>query len=542
MALERDAETGGLATTPRLDEHIDRILGLLRGCGLLLYPHANTPLRRKLADFMDQQRDETVRRWIETVGTAFAIEDKELTELIEDIRDAQTRWIARIRNPEDTTTYAVLREHARGGFISKHPASRFLASQLLVQQITADLLRRERPDDPDLPNLLGLLEQEHRERTLHITDFFVEARERDLADHAEGHRRSLDMAPAAMFTVDSDDGIILAANLFGRSEVGSKDRELAGTALWDLHPPRERDQVRQTFHLALRDGAASLENLHLEREGRSPLPVDLRATLIEYHDERILQAMYVDLSERRRLEFQLIQSEKMAAIGQLAAGIAHEIRNPLGIITNALYDLGELLPEAPAEVEEDLRIARSEMARVQEIINNLLEFSRDSRTETQSVDLGTLVERTLRLMNKYLQNNGVRARTMLAESALCEANENGMRQVLLNLITNAVQAMPEGGDLCIATEITPGGRIELSISDTGTGVPPERLGNIFDPFFTTKEPGEGTGLGLSVVHSVITSCGGTIDVSSRPGGTTFTIRLPPPATAVALPPASEKSP
>jgi PAS domain S-box-containing protein len=539
MAGEREAGTRGAASAPRLDEHIDRILGLLRGCGLLPYPHSETPLRRKLADFMDQVRDETVQRWIETVGKALGIEDEELTELIDDIRDAQTRWIARIRNPEDTTTYAVLREHARGGFISKHPASRFLASQLLVEQITAEFLRREHSKDPDLPDLLGLLKQEFRERTLHITDFFIEAREQDLADHAEGHRRSLDMAPAAMFTVDSHDGAIIAANLFSENEVGGNNRELAGTPLWDLHPQRERDQVRQAFQLALRDGAASLENLHLEREDRPPLPVDLRATLIEYRDKRILQAMYIDLSERRRLEFQLIQSEKMAAIGQLAAGIAHEIRNPLGIIMNALYDLGELLPEAPAEVDEDLRIARSEMARVQEIINNLLEFSRDNRTETQPVDLGVLVERTLRLMNKYLQNNGVHARTMLCESAICEANENGMRQVLLNLITNAVQAMPEGGNLGIATEVTPGGRIELSISDTGTGVPPERLGQIFDPFFTTKEPGEGTGLGLSVVHSVITACGGTIEVSSQPAGTTFTIRLAPSRTANARPPASE---
>ena len=113
----------------------------------------------------------------------------------------------------------------------------------------------------------------------------------------------------------------------------------------------------------------------------------------------------MDLSERRRLELQLIQSEKMAAIGQLAAGIAHEIRNPLGIIMNALYDLAELLPDPSPEVKEDLQIARVEMARVQEIINNLLEFSRDSQAESQAVDLNALVGRTLKLMGKHLQNH-----------------------------------------------------------------------------------------------------------------------------------------
>ena len=510
---------------PSLEEHVERILGLLRACGLLLFPQSETPLRRQLADFMDTHRDETVDRWINKVGTALALEDDELSDLIDDIRDAHVRWVARIRDPADTTTYAVLREHARGGFISKHPPSRFLSSQLVIEHITADLLRREWQNPEEVPELVALLDQEFWERILHITDFFVEAREQDLADQAESHRRSLDAAPAAMLTIDSDTGAIVAANLFGRTRLAG-ERSLDGMRLWELHPSHERVRVREAFESATASGSGSLGNLHIERTDGENLPVDLRMTTIDYRDERLLQAMYIDLSERRRLEFQLIQSEKMAAIGQLAAGIAHEIRNPLGIIMNALYDLGELLPDGPEAVREDLEIARTEMARVQEIINNLLEFSRDSHSETDEFDLNALVERTLRLMNKYLQNNGVRSRTMLTESSRCKANENGIRQVLLNLITNAVQSMPEGGDLCIATELRDDGRVELSISDTGVGIPPERLGQIFDPFFTTKDPGEGTGLGLSVVHSVISNSGGTIQVRSEPGsGTTFTIIL-----------------
>jgi signal transduction histidine kinase len=243
--------------------------------------------------------------------------------------------------------------------------------------------------------------------------------------------------------------------------------------------------------------------------------------------------MYVDLSERRRLELQLIQSEKMAAIGQLAAGIAHEIRNPLGIIMNALYDLAELLPDPSPEVREDLQIARVEMARVQEIINNLLEFSRDSQAESQAVDLNALIGRTLKLMGKYLQNHGVEAVAALGKVGACEANENGLRQVLLNLITNAVQAMmPGGGELRLETSPTASGGVGLRVSDTGHGIPTEDLCKIFDPFYTTKEPGEGTGLGLSVVHSVIKNAGGRIEVSSLPGrGTTFAIELPPARTA-----------
>ncbi len=398
---------GARAELPTLQEHLGRIQSYLRGCGLLAFP-GETPIRRELARFMEEHSDETARIWADTIGPAFEIDDDELEFLAKDMREAQERWLAHIRDPSDVETYAVLRNHARGGFIAEHPPSRFLASQLKIRQILADLLRREMRDSVFLPELLTLLDQALWERVLHITDFFVEAR----------------------------------------------------------------------------------------------------------------------LSERRRLELQLIQSEKMAAIGQLAAGIAHEIRNPLGIIMNALYDLGELLRDPPAAVEEDLQIARTEMGRVQEIINNLLEFSRDGTMEMESVDLNRTIRQTLKLMNKHFQNSGVVPKTDLGPIGRCRVSENGMRQVLLNLVTNAVQAMPDGGELRLTTRPAGEDRVLLTIHDTGTGIPPERIGRIFDPFYTTKDPGEGTGLGLSVVHSVITNAGGTLDVASPDGeGTTFTIEL-----------------
>lgn len=398
---------GARTELPTLREHLGRIQSYLRGCGLLAFP-GETPIRRELARFMEKHSDETARIWADTIGPAFEIDDDELEFLAKDMREAQERWLAHIRDPADVETYAVLRNHARGGFIAEHPPSRFLVSQLKIRQILVDLLRREMRDSVFLPELLTLLDQALWERVLHITDFFVEAR----------------------------------------------------------------------------------------------------------------------LSERRRLELQLIQSEKMAAIGQLAAGIAHEIRNPLGIIMNALYDLGELLRDPPAAVQEDLQIARTEMGRVQEIINNLLEFSRDGTMEMESVDLNRTIRQTLKLMNKHFQNSGVAPKTDLRPIGRCRVSENGMRQVLLNLVTNAVQAMPDGGELRVTTRPAGEDRVVLTIHDTGTGIPPERIGRIFDPFYTTKDPGEGTGLGLSVVHSVITNAGGTLDVASPEGdGTTFTIEL-----------------
>jgi signal transduction histidine kinase len=194
---------------------------------------------------------------------------------------------------------------------------------------------------------------------------------------------------------------------------------------------------------------------------------------------------------------------------------------------NALYDLSEIVEGNNAEVREDLRIAREEMDRVQAIINNLLEFSRESKVDLEAVDVNDLLRKTLLLMNKYLQSSDVRVNTEFADIGVCAANQNALRQIFLNLITNAVQAMPHGGELRIRTGLADGGRMRLEFSDTGIGIPEHQLKDIFNPFFTTKSPGQGTGLGLSVVHSVVRRYHGDIQVRSTPNvGTTFTIDFP----------------
>ena len=138
-----------------------------------------------------------------------------------------------------------------------------------------------------------------------------------------------------------------------------------------------------------------------------------------------------------------------------------------------------------------------------------------------------------------MQNNGVRVVTELGVIPACAANSNALRQILLNLLTNAVQAMPQGGELRLRTTRAGADRIRLEVEDTGVGIAAENLHRIFDPFYTTKAPGQGTGLGLSVVHSVVRRHGGDITVDSAPGaGTTFRIDLPCPCHQESLPPAT----
>ncbi|MEB2283915.1 MAG: hypothetical protein B6D46_08465 [Polyangiaceae bacterium UTPRO1] len=512
-----------------LDEHRRRIAGYMQGCSLLRFPRTRSALRTELARVLDETMSDVVSGWVAHIGPAFDISRSRWAALAEDFEIALRRWVRHIADPEDCATYAYLRSHARRGFISKFPASRFLSGQMKAFQLMGNAVRQRYAEDHSRRSeLLALLAQEFEERILHITDFFVEAREEELREQEATYRRSIDSAPAAILRVDYDTGAVLAANHVAEQSLEYASEELRTMATWDLHPPEERQAAIALWNETRNGGNANRDDLHHRTKSGKIIPIFVNSGVIEYGEQRFIQQICVDISDRQRLEDRLIQSEKMAAIGQLAAGIAHEIRNPLAIIMNALYDLAEIVDKDDPEVREDLRIAKEEMDRVQTIINSLLEFSRDSRAAVELVDVNDLLRKTLLLMNKYLQNSDVRVAVEFGDVGPCAANQNALRQIFLNLITNAVQAMPHGGELRIRTARGAEQRVRLEFSDTGVGIPPEQLSDIFNPFFTTKSPGQGTGLGLSVVHTVVRRYHGDISVRSAPNvGTTFVIELPP---------------
>ncbi len=520
----------GGPTDPSLASHLDRITAYAQGTGLLDPVLDRPELRRALAAFIALRSPHLLDAWITDVGTAFRIPKPEWPSIKADQLAALGRWSKHVADPQNIETYLLLRSHTRRGFIAQFPASRFLSAQMrFVQLLRADLRREYAQDPQKADTLCALLEQEFNLRALHITDFFVEGREEMLLEQEASYRRAIDHAPACILMADAGDGRVYAANQVAERLLGYPRTRLEGTLLLDLYPPSERARADALLLAARVQGHASRDDLHLVDSTGLPVPVYATAGSIEYGDRHRLLLICVDISERKRLESQLIQSEKMAAIGQLAAGIAHELRNPLAIVMNALYDLRQLLGDPTGEVREDLHIAEEEIARAQAIIKNLLEFSRESGAEVERVDVNDLLTRTLQLMQKYLQNNGVRVTTELGATPPCVANANAMRQILLNLVTNAVQAMPNGGELVLRTGMAAGDRMRLEVADTGIGIPAERLSDIWNPFYTTKAPGQGTGLGLSVVHSILQRYRGEIRVQSSVGvGTTFTIELPCP--------------
>ena len=227
------------------------------------------------------------------------------------------------------------------------------------------------------------------------------------------------------------------------------------------------------------------------------------------------------------MEQKLILSEKMAAMGQLAAGIAHELRNPLSIISTSIYYLRRLLEKAHPKAHEHFEILEQEIARSQRIISDLLDFSRKSSSQRVAVDINVMLGQTIGLVKKELANYDILVRMELGAPPKAHVNADDLKQIFLNLILNAREAMPYGGKLYVRSYEKEGRQVGIEFADTGVGIPDAIKDKIFDPFFTYGKEGHGVGLGLSVVHSAVERNRGSIRFTSQPDkGTTFFITLP----------------
>lgn len=240
-----------------------------------------------------------------------------------------------------------------------------------------------------------------------------------------------------------------------------------------------------------------------------------------------LEASYGKLKEQAdmilEVEEQLRRADRLSALGELSAGMAHEIRNPLGSIRGTAEILQDGIDPADKRYEFT-RILIKEVDRLNRVVQDFLDFARPSAVERGRVDVNETLVEVLTLTRQQTLKNKVRAELEAAAVPAVSGDHEQLKQAFLNLVLNALQAMPEGGTLSVSTAATDG-QVQVRFADTGPGIPPESLEKIFNPFFTTRQ--EGTGLGLAITHRILQGHGGRIAVDSRAGeGAVFTLTLP----------------
>lgn len=344
----------------------------------------------------------------------------------------------------------------------------------------------------------------------------------------------LETMPGTVVVHDERARVIRWNDTFARV-TGYSPEEITKMDPLEFFVPSDRDAMSARIRSVFADGEASVEAAFASKDGGTH-PYFFTGRRVELDGRTCLLGVGVDIAERKRTEAQLIVSDRMASVGLLAAGVAHEINNPLAAVI-ANLELAEQEIEALAEhtpisvdLSEELRDAREGAARVRTIVRDLKIFSRTERDDTGPVDAEQVIESTLRLARNELRHRA-RLERVFGEVPRVRANESRLGQVLLNLVVNAAQAIPEGDYeknlVRIETAVGSKGMVTISVTDTGSGIAPEIRERLFTPFLTTKPVGVGTGLGLSICHRIVSGFGGSIDFTTETGvGSTFRVHLP----------------
>jgi PAS domain S-box-containing protein len=359
-------------------------------------------------------------------------------------------------------------------------------------------------------------------------------REQTARVEAEGIRtqivKTLETMSDAFYSYDRDLRVIYA-NESGAAMCGVTQEEMIGRVIWEIVPGLAEGPVPGALQAALNGASGEYEMVTPD-------------ATVEFRAHPSPEGVWVfarDVTERRRLEERLRQSQKLDAVGQLTGGIAHDFNNIVTAIMGysefALRDLAD--GHDPGRVRSEIEAIQTAGERARDLTQQLLAFSRQQVLQPKVLDLGDVVAKTERLLHRLIGDN-IRIKTATVQDlALVKCDATQIEQVLMNLAVNARDAMPGGGTLTIETsnvelagrdavrlELEPGSYVVLSVSDTGHGIADEIRDQIFEPFFTTKEVGRGTGLGLATVHGIVHQSNGGIEVESSPDGTTVRSYFP----------------
>jgi two-component system, cell cycle sensor histidine kinase and response regulator CckA len=353
------------------------------------------------------------------------------------------------------------------------------------------------------------------------------------------YRLLFDRNPAPMWVYDRTTLEFLEVNAAAIDHYGYSREEFDRMSIMDIRPPDEQDRLRVYLATATAAELTFFAGRHLRKDG-SIIDVEIRSHGLDMPGRAARLVMSTDVTERTKLQEQLLQSQKMEAIGQLAGGIAHDFNNLLTVVTG--YS-SILLSDLPADnvIRGDVQQIQSAAERATALTRQLLAFSRRQVLQPRVFDLNILIGEIGRMLRRLVREDIQIVAQLSPELWHINADPHHVEQVIMNLALNSQDAMPSGGRILIETsnvvldeehsylhaEAKPGAYAVLSCTDTGAGMAPEIRTRVFEPFFTTKPKGKGTGLGLATVYGTVKQSGGYISVYSEPGrGTTFKIYFP----------------
>ncbi|MDO8433957.1 MAG: ATP-binding protein [Candidatus Binatus sp.] len=514
---------------------IEESLSRLWGAPIWSRTPEGLELRAEAADLIDRHFAGIVEQWTDTILMMFPAwysSEEQVAKLKINMFNALIRMVDHLRDPEDLGTYVHLRRHCQEGMIARAKPSQFntihiALKQVILKHVKSTMTGRRMEQVRDA--VVAAID----ERRLMVSQFYIEWRERMLRESEEKYRNSVNHAPDPMYEIEPHTWAVLGANSAAEKMhlmmPGEEQMPLVGRPLTDFVPQHMRPDTAKSLEQVLRDGTAQAIDLPL-----GPYFYDVNMALISYGNKQFIQMILRDVTQRHEMLDSLLKAERLAAAGTFAAGVAHEVNNPLASISSLVQSL--LSGEQDEQRRTVMHTILSQITRISSTLKDLVNFARPTTAQRKHVDVNALVSETLRLVTYNKRFSGIRVEPILAPDLRpAFADDNEIQQVLLNLVFNAADASPaEGGVIKVITENHKVGqgsdrshRIKIRVVDNGIGIPKEHLERVFDPFFTTKPAGAGVGLGLSLCQRMILANHGTIRVDSEVGrGTSVAITLP----------------
>jgi len=497
-------------------------------------------VRAEAADLMDRHFDGIVDEWGESIAAIIQghsqIDENSRKAGKENLVNALIRFTDHLRDPDDVCTYVYLRRHCQEGMLARAKPSQFNVIHIALKQVILNHVKSTMTG-PAMERVRDLVVAAIDERRLMVSQFYIESRERLLRESEEKYRNTIDHAPDPMYEIEPYTWIVIGMNAAAMQlhiMVDQTHEQLAmiGHPLPEAVPPEIRAKVIESLEAGvvpvLRQGSTKISEFPV-----GPFFFDVNAALITYGKKQFVQMILRDVTQRHDMLDSLIKAERLAAAGTFAAGVAHEVNNPLASISSLVQSI--LTGEKDPQRRTTLHTILSQITRISSTLKDLVNFARPTTAQRKPVDVNALIAETLRLISYNKRFSGIQVEPMLApDLRRAFADDNEIQQVMLNLLFNAADASPaQSGVIKVITENQRAGqgadksrRVVIKVVDNGIGIPREHLERVFDPFFTTKPAGAGVGLGLSLCQRMILSNQGTIRVDSEVGrGTAITITL-----------------